>query len=107
MLRTDWNFFDVAEETRQQIYEVIESIMTESEAVPTYDASTIRRSYTCDTCGEFFTLADSQVRPVLEDSQNRPVQTGDLFYYDHGTCQRTVVSAVDGPFLPWSGTAKP
>ncbi|MFQ5930845.1 MAG: response regulator [Nitrospiraceae bacterium] len=95
-------FLDVAEETRRQIYEAIESIMNESEATPTYDGS-IRRSYTCDTCGEFFTLADSQVRPVLEDSQNRPVQTGDLFYYDHGTCQRTVVSAVDGPFLPWSG----
>lgn len=95
-------FLDVAEETRRQIYEAIESIMSEEQVTPTYDGA-IRRSYTCDTCGEFFTLADSQVRPVLEDSQNRPVQTGDLFYYDHGTCQRTVVSAVDGPFLPWSG----
>lgn len=99
-------FLDVAEETRRQIYEAIESIMSEEETTPASN-EVIRRSYTCDTCGNFFTLADSEVRPVLEDSQNRPVQTGDLFYYDHGTCQRTVVSAVDGPFLPWSGKVKP
>ena len=99
-------FLGVAEETRRQIYDAIESIMQESEAMPTTDTST-RRSYTCDTCGDFFNLADSEVRPVLEDPQNRPVQTGDLFYYDHGTCQRTVVSAVDGPFLPWSSNKKP
>jgi CheY-like chemotaxis protein len=99
-------FLDVAEETRRQIFAAIESIMNESEATPTSDEA-IRRSYTCDTCREFFHLADSEVRPVLEDPKNRPVQTGDLFYYDHGICQRTVVSAVDGPFLPWSGKDKP
>lgn len=98
-------FLDVAEETRRRIFDAIESIMNESEPVPTPDQS-IRRSYICDTCGEFFNLADSDVRPVLEDPQNRPVQTGDLFYYDHGACHRTVVAAVEGPFLPWSGKDK-
>ncbi len=99
-------FLDVAEETRQQIIEVIESIMQEPEAMPAYDES-IRRSYTCDKCGEFFALADSEVYPVLENVRNRPVQTGDQFYYDHGTCPGTMVSAVEGPFLPWSGKDKP
>jgi CheY-like chemotaxis protein len=98
-------FLDITEETRQQIFEAIESMADESQAVPTCDEST-RRSYTCDTCGQFFNLADSEVRPVLEDPRNRPVQTGDLFYYDHETCQRTVISAIDGPFLPWSGKDK-
>lgn len=98
-------FLDIGEEARRQIFQAIESITGESEDVPSHDGS-IRRSYTCDTCGEFFELADSQVRPVLDDPRNRPVQTGDLFYYDHGTCQRTVVYAVEGPFLPWSGKDK-
>ncbi|MBW8057925.1 MAG: response regulator [candidate division NC10 bacterium] len=98
-------FLDISEETRGQIFEVIESLMKESEAMPTYDKS-IRRSFTCDKCGEFFNLADSEVRPVLEDPRYRPVQTGDLFYYDHGTCVGTVVYAVEGPFQPWSGKDK-
>lgn len=99
-------FLDVAEGTRQQIIEAIESIMQEPKAMPGYDES-IRRSYTCDNCGEFFTLADSDVSPVHEDVRNRPVQTGDPFHYDHGACPGRVVYAVEGPFLPWSGKAKP
>lgn len=99
-------FLDVAEATRQQIIEAIESMMQEPKAMPAYDAS-IRRSYTCDKCGNFFTLADSEVLPVHEDVRNRPVQTGDLFHYEHGTCSGKEVYAVEGPFLPWSGKGKP
>lgn len=91
---TGLEFVDLPDETRQAIRDYIQSI---SQDQP------ILRSYTCDKCGESFDLADSEVRPVSEESVMRPVQTGDQFSYDHGTCKGTLVYTFGGPFAPWKG----
>ncbi|MFQ5961605.1 MAG: response regulator [Candidatus Methylomirabilales bacterium] len=95
-------FLDIPEETRQGICEYIESVSEEAKAKPS-DGASIRRSYTCEKCGNSFELADSDVRPVTVEPQKRPVQAGDLFVYAHGKCQGHVMYILGGPFAPWSG----
>jgi c-di-GMP-binding flagellar brake protein YcgR len=96
---TGLEFLDVPEKTRQVITEYIQSIAEEGRTI---DWRVIRRSYTCDKCGKSFDLADSEVRPVSTEPQKRPVQPGDLFHHDHGTCQGTLTYTFGGPFVPWT-----
>ena len=57
----------------------------------------IRRAYTCQKCGESFQLTDSEVQPVFMNVRKRPVQTGDLFYRQHDTCEGTLECIFGGP----------
>ena len=96
---TGLEFLDLPEKTRHVITEYIQSVAEEGR---TTDGGVIRRSYTCQKCDNSFELADSEVRPVTEEPQLRPVQPGDLFTHDHGTCQGTLMYVFGGPFVPWT-----
>ena len=61
-----------------------------------------RRFYICEKCGQSFHLADAEVRPAFIESRKRPVESGDLFYYDRGACQGTLMYTFGGPRTPWS-----
>ncbi len=98
---TGLEFFDLSEETRQVICDYIQSIIEDGKSTPTAEGP-IRRWYTCERCRASFEVADSEIRPVSIESRKRPVQTGDLFYYDHGSCDGTLVYTFGGPNLPWA-----
>ncbi|MFQ5655909.1 MAG: PilZ domain-containing protein [Candidatus Methylomirabilales bacterium] len=103
---TGLEFLDLPEETRQLIGDYIHSITEDEKPMPTDDVP-VRRWYTCEKCDTSFELTDSEVRPAFIESLKRPVQTGDLFHYDHGTCQGTLMYTLGGPFLPWSVNEEP
>ena len=44
------------------------------------------RQYQCQECEEEFVLRDSQVEPVFDEPKERPVESGDLFHYQHRQC---------------------
>lgn len=92
-------FLDLPEETRSVISEYIQSI---SEGGQMTDGRVIRRSYTCEQCSESFELTDLEVRPVFIEPRRRPVQAGDLFHYQHGDCQGTLMFTSGGPIVPWT-----
>ena len=96
---TGLEFLDLSEKTRSVISEYIQSITEEGW---TTEGEEVWRSYTCEKCGESFELPDSEVRPVTGGPQWRPVQPGDLFDHDHGTCQGRLIYTFGGPFAPWT-----
>ncbi|MFQ5803294.1 MAG: PilZ domain-containing protein [Candidatus Methylomirabilales bacterium] len=98
---TGLEFTDAPKETRVMISNYIQSVINDGKGTPT-DEEPDRRSYTCEKCGLSFHLNDSEVRPAFIESRKRPVEAGDLFYYDHGTCQGTLMYTFGGPSAPWS-----
>lgn len=98
---TGLEFIELPEDTRQTVCDYIQSIIEEGKAVST-DGGPVRRWYTCKECSVSLELADTDVRPVSNDSRTRPVQAGDLFYHDHPPCEGTLVYTSGGPFVPWT-----
>lgn len=94
-------FIDAPKETRLMISNYIQSIIDDVKSALT-EEDLSRRSYTCEKCGESFSLTDPEVRPAFIESRNRPVEPGDTFYYDHGTCQGTLMYTFGGAHTPWS-----
>ncbi|MFQ5990018.1 MAG: PilZ domain-containing protein [Candidatus Methylomirabilales bacterium] len=94
-------FLDPSEETRQVVSQYIETMIEEGQARPSGDGQ-IRRSYSCDQCGQSFELTDSDVRPVFMDPRKRPVQAGDQFHHKHGTCEGPLTCTFAGPKVPWT-----
>lgn len=52
--------------------------------------------YMCKVCGVIFELADSEVSPVVEVSDESPAETDNVFSYEHGDCGSTLVHAFHG-----------
>lgn len=98
---TGLEFHNPSDETRQQINEYLQALIDEGKAGPP-EEGVIRRAYTCQKCGEAYQLADSEVQPVFMDVRKRPVQAGDLFYYEHDTCEGTLECIFGGPRVPWT-----
>lgn len=98
---TGLEFHNPSEETRQVINEYLQAMIDEGKATPP-DDGVIRRAYTCQKCSESYQLADSEVRPVFMDVRKRPVQAGDLFYYEHDTCDGSLECIFGGPRVPWT-----
>ncbi len=97
---TGLEFIDAPKETRLMISNYIQSVIDDGKSTLA-DEDLDGRSYTCEKCGHAFHLADSEVRPAFIESRQRPIQAGDLFYYDHGMCQGTLMYTFGGPNAPW------
>lgn len=100
--QTGLEFHDPSAETRQLINDYVQAMIDEGRATPPVQG-VIRRAYCCEKCNERFELADGEVRPVFMDPRKRPVQAGDLFYYEHDTCDGALECTFGGPRKPWSG----
>ncbi|MCH7895862.1 MAG: PilZ domain-containing protein [Candidatus Methylomirabilales bacterium] len=98
---TGLEFQKLSEEARQLISDYLQAMIDEGKAGPP-DDGVIRRGYKCQKCGESYQLADSEVRPVFMDSQKRPVQAGDHFYYAHDNCDEALECIFGGPRIPWT-----
>jgi hypothetical protein len=99
---TGLEFQNPSEETSQLIKDYLQSMIDEGKAgVP--DDGMVRRGYRCQKCGEAYQLADSEVRPVFADPRKRPVQAGDIFYYQHDDCAGEMECIFGGPRVPWTG----
>ncbi len=99
---TGLEFCELSPEAREVITDYLRSMLEQGKAVPSGNGMVIR-PYKCENCAMSFDLADSEVRPVFTDPRKRPVRVGDMFYYDHRTCEGTVVCVSNDPSLPWSG----
>lgn len=98
---TGLEFIDAPKETRLMICNYIQSVIDDGNGTLTNEELD-RRSYACEMCGQSFHLIDSEVRPAFIESRKRPVEAGDLFYYDHGACHGTLMYTFGGPNAPWS-----
>lgn len=99
---TGLEFHNPSEPTRQLINDYLQAMLDEGIATPP-DDGVIRRAYACQQCGEKYQLADAEVRPVFADVRKRPVQPGDLFYYQHDNCDGSMECILGGPRVPWKG----
>ncbi len=62
------------------------------------------RQYQCQECEEEFVLRDSQVEPVFDEPKERPVESGDLFHYQHRQCPGMLMYLIGfGESVPWRG----
>lgn len=98
---TGLEFIDTPKETRLMISNYIQSVIANGESALAEEEPN-RRFYICERCGQSFHLTDAEVRPAFIESRRRPVESGDLFYYDHGICQGTLIYTFGGPHTPWS-----
>lgn len=99
--QTGLEFIDAPKETRIMISNYIQSVIDDAKSALTEEEQD-RRSYTCEKCGQSFSLTDADVRPVFIESRNRPVEPGDMFHYDHEMCQGTLMYTFGGAHTPWS-----
>lgn len=102
LYHTGLEFSDISPEAQEVITDYLRSMIEQGKAIPSGNGMIIW-PYRCQKCGGLFDLADAEVRPVFTDPRKRPVRVGDMFYYDHGTCEGTVLCASNDPSLPWSG----
>ena len=98
---TGLEFIDAPKETRLMISNYIQSVIDNGNSALAGEELD-RRYYICEKCGQSFHLTDAEVRPAFIESRKRPVESGDLFYHDHGTCQGTLMYTFGGPRTPWS-----
>jgi len=99
--QTGLEFIDAAKETRLMISNYIQSVIANGDSPPAGEEPN-RRFYICEKCGQSFHLTDAEVRPAFIESRRRPVESGDLFYYDHGICQGALIYTFGGPRAPWN-----